>query len=77
MEVISSLLNSLAVILPVVAVVTGAILTYVYGFKQPVEPKFKKSSSEGSKKLRKKEKVTTITLMHVLQLIINYISVTK
>lgn len=50
----------LVILLPVVAAVVAVILVFVFGFKNPEEPKFKKSSStssDGSKKVRRKEKV--------------------
>jgi len=52
------LVGNLLVIFPVIAVVAGVVLVFMFGFKQPDELKFKKSSagaSDSNKKPKKKE----------------------
>lgn len=52
------LVGNLLVICPVIAVVASVVLVFLFGFKQPDELKFKKSSagaSDSSKKPKKKD----------------------
>lgn len=50
--------GNLLVLFPVIAVVAGVVLVFLFGFKQPDELKFKKSSagaSDSNKKPKKKD----------------------
>lgn len=66
MDLLAAGQYNLLVLCPVVAVVAGVVLVFLFGFKRPDELKFKKSSVSGSdsnKKLKKKDiKVMLILL---------------
>lgn len=59
MESLSSIFNSFILILPVIAVVAGGFAVFVFGFKNPSEPKKfnQKSNDSGTKKQQKRNQV--------------------
>lgn len=75
MEFVKELLNNqFALCVPVVLVLVGAVLTFVFGFKKTAQPPFNKLSSgggdvrkSGSKKRKSKEKVNDFTHSHLLE----------
>lgn len=47
--------GNLLVLCPVIAVVAGVVLVFLFGFKQPSQPKKFTSSSDSNKKPKKKD----------------------
>lgn len=47
--------GNLLVLCPVIAVVAGVVLVFLFGFKQPNQPKKFTSSSDSNKKPKKKD----------------------
>lgn len=59
--------SNLLVLLPVIAVVAGVVLVFVFGFKQPSQPKKFTPTSDSNKKPKKKDtKVSPNTIYFYL-----------
>lgn len=65
MDLLAAGQYNLLVLCPVVAVVAGVVLVFLFGFKRPDELKFKKSSVSGSdanKKLKRRDTKVILVL---------------